>query len=72
LSGIITIGVHVNSDERIRELCQQVIAAHEADEEFEPALQELNAALHEHLDPTRERLLAVEFLTARENQLKAA
>ena len=64
--------MYVDSDENIRELCRKVISLPQWDEEFNSALQELRAAIHEHLTPTRERLLAVEFLTARENQSKAA
>jgi hypothetical protein len=63
----------VNShEENIRKLCQKVISLPEWDDEFEPALEELKAAIHEHLSPTRERLLALEFLTAQEKRSKAA
>jgi hypothetical protein len=62
----------VDSDQKIRELCGKVTSIPESADEFEPALQQLKAAIHEHLSPTRERLLALEFLTAHEKRSKAA
>ena len=42
-------------EERIRDLCTRVIAAHDA--ELESAIQELQTALHEHIDRLRELVL---------------
>jgi hypothetical protein len=64
--------MYAETGEKIRQLCRKVIELPERDCELEPALRELRTTIHEHLNRTRERVIELAFVTAQENQKKAA
>ena len=59
------------SEQRIRDLCRKVLAMKEDSQDLSPAVEELRAAIREHCDGFRERIVELAFLVAKESD-KAA
>ncbi len=62
----------MDSDQKILQLCHKVISTPDSDGELEPALQELKAELHQHLNRARERVNELAAVTEFENLSKVA
>lgn len=60
------------SEQKIRCLCQKVLAVEPESDEFESAMEELRATIRKHIDDLRDDIAGLAFLAARENGTKAA
>ena len=60
--GCFTRGVYfVNQEERIRQLCSKVVALQGSDQ-FQPAVCELRAAMHDYISRARDRVADLAFV----------
>jgi len=67
-----TIRMSRESERRIRDLCQKIIASEQESPEFSPAVRELRTAIREHLDGVRSKVADLAFLVKNESGSKAA
>ena len=58
-------------EQKIIDLSSKVIAMKDT-EAFEPAIQELKAAIHEHVSNVRDKVAELAFVVAKESESKAA
>jgi hypothetical protein len=59
------------SEQRIVDLCAKAIASQDS-EDFQPAIDELRAALREQLEATRDKVADLALLVAARNESQAA
>jgi hypothetical protein len=60
------------SEQKIRRLCQKVVAIEPESDAFESSIEELRGTIHEHIDDLRDNIAGLAFLAAREKGAKAA